>query len=205
MTHVIQWPDIPQRRMAALIAGAAVLALGAVACGGSSGSASGGPTPGGDSITNVTLGYVPYADDAALFYAQDSGIFRKHGLNVSFVAQASPVAVEASMQSGTEQFGFVTMKPRDFLRYDWFSNSARWSALTSGMTSGTSSCMRSALELETTAHPASAKRGSSSAAMAESRAAKIIFGAPSGVAGDTFIFATAEGMGVFRRQRAASS
>jgi NitT/TauT family transport system substrate-binding protein len=108
MTHVIQGPDIPQRRMAALIAGAAVLTLGAVACGGSSGSASGGSTPGGSSITNVTLGYVPYADDAALFYAQDSGIFRKHGLNVSFVAQASPVAVEASMQSGTEQFGFIT-------------------------------------------------------------------------------------------------
>jgi NitT/TauT family transport system substrate-binding protein len=56
----------------------------------------------------VTLGYVPYSDDASLFYAQDSGIFRKHGLNVSFVAQASPVAVEASMASGTEQFGFIT-------------------------------------------------------------------------------------------------
>jgi NitT/TauT family transport system substrate-binding protein len=60
------------------------------------------------SVTNVTLGYVPYSDDASLFYAQDSGIFRAHGLNVSFVAQASPVAVEASMASGTEQFGFVT-------------------------------------------------------------------------------------------------
>jgi NitT/TauT family transport system substrate-binding protein len=56
----------------------------------------------------VTLGYVPYSDDASLFYAQDSGIFRKHGLNVTFVAQASPVAVEASMASGTEQFGFIT-------------------------------------------------------------------------------------------------
>src|SRR6201993_4626261 len=72
---------------------------------GSSASASGG---GSASVTNVTLGYVPYSDDASLFYAQDSGIFRKHGLNVSFVAQASPVAVEASMASGTEQFGFIT-------------------------------------------------------------------------------------------------
>jgi NitT/TauT family transport system substrate-binding protein len=68
---------------------------------GSSGSASG-------TVTNVTLGYVPYSDDASLFYAQDSGIFKKHGLNVTFVAQASPVAVEASMASGTEQFGFIT-------------------------------------------------------------------------------------------------
>lgn len=56
----------------------------------------------------MTLGYVPYSDDASLFYAEDSGIFRQHGLNVSFVAQASPVAVEASMASGTEQFGFIT-------------------------------------------------------------------------------------------------
>jgi len=56
----------------------------------------------------VTLGYVPYSDDASLFYAQSSGIFKKHGLNVTFVAQASPVAVEASMASGTEQFGFIT-------------------------------------------------------------------------------------------------
>jgi NitT/TauT family transport system substrate-binding protein len=73
---------------------------------GSGASASGGS--GSGTVTNVTLGYVPYSDDASLFYAQDSGIFRKHGLNVSFVAQASPVAVEASMASGTEQFGFIT-------------------------------------------------------------------------------------------------
>ena len=59
-------------------------------------------------VTNVTLGYVPYSDDASLFYAQSSGIFKKHGLNVTFVPQASPVAVEASMASGTEQFGFIT-------------------------------------------------------------------------------------------------
>jgi NitT/TauT family transport system substrate-binding protein len=56
----------------------------------------------------VTLGYVPYSDDASLFYAQSSGIFKKHGLNVTLVPQASPVAVEASMASGTEQFGFIT-------------------------------------------------------------------------------------------------
>ncbi|HEX6519791.1 MAG TPA: ABC transporter substrate-binding protein [Streptosporangiaceae bacterium] len=94
--------------MAALIAGAAALALTAVGCGSSASNPSGGSTSGSSSVANVTLGYVPYADDAALFYAQDSGIFRTHGLNVSFVAQASPVAVEASMQSGTEQFGFIT-------------------------------------------------------------------------------------------------
>jgi NitT/TauT family transport system substrate-binding protein len=72
-----------------------------------SASASGGASAAG-AVTNVTLGYVPYSDDASLFYAQSSGIFAKHGLNVTFVAQASPVAVEASMASGTEQFGFIT-------------------------------------------------------------------------------------------------
>lgn len=70
-------------------------------------AASGSSAPGG--VTNVTLGYVPYSDDASLFYAQSSGIFKKHGLNVTFVPQASPVAVEASMASGTEQFGFITV------------------------------------------------------------------------------------------------
>ncbi len=94
----------------ALLAGAA---LAATACGSSSGSSSSAAAAAGTSgtpgsVTNVTLGYVPYSDDASLFYAQDSGIFKQHGLNVTFVAQASPVAVEASMASGTEQFGFVT-------------------------------------------------------------------------------------------------
>jgi len=75
------------------------------ASGASSANASGS---GSGTITNVTLGYVPYSDDASLFYAQSSGILKKHGLNVTFVPQASPVAVEASMASGTEQFGFIT-------------------------------------------------------------------------------------------------
>jgi NitT/TauT family transport system substrate-binding protein len=68
----------------------------------------GGSASAAGTATNVTLGYVPYSDDASLFYAQSSGIFKKHGLNVTFVPQASPVAVEASMASGTEQFGFIT-------------------------------------------------------------------------------------------------
>jgi NitT/TauT family transport system substrate-binding protein len=75
----------------------------------SSASVSGAAAASGSGgVTNVTVGYVPYSDDASLFYAQSSGIFKKHGLNVTLVAQASPVAVEASMASGTEQFGFIT-------------------------------------------------------------------------------------------------
>lgn len=115
MGKVIRW------RRISWLASAAILAATVAACsspasnpGGpnvpdSTGANSGTSTGTAANITNVSLGYVPYADDAALFYAQESGIFRKHGLNVSFVAQASPVAVEASMASGTEQFGFITV------------------------------------------------------------------------------------------------
>ena len=56
--------------------------------------------------------------------------------------------------------------------------------------------MRKALELVTTAHPAEANRGSISAAIEASRAAKITLGAPSGVAGETRMSATFEGMAV---------
>jgi NitT/TauT family transport system substrate-binding protein len=97
----------------------AVTAVAASACSSSSsssaapagtgaGTGTGSGASASGTVTNVTLGYVPYSDDASLFYAQSSGIFKKHGLNVTFVAQASPVAVEASMASGTEQFGFIT-------------------------------------------------------------------------------------------------
>src|SRR5713101_821066 len=65
--------------------------------------------------------------------------------------------------------------------------------------------MRNALELVTTAHPAAAKRGSISTAIEASSAAKITLGAPSGVAGETRISATGEGIGVFSFQRAASA
>ena len=44
---------------------------GAASGTGSSASASGGGGPA--TVTNVTLGYVPYSDDASLFYAQNSG------------------------------------------------------------------------------------------------------------------------------------
>ncbi len=91
----------------------AATAVAVSACSSSNSSSAPAATTGGSAsaagtATNVTLGYVPYSDDASLFYAQSSGIFKKHGLNVTFVPQASPVAVEASMASGTEQFGFIT-------------------------------------------------------------------------------------------------
>src|SRR6266849_1689493 len=104
-----------------------------------------------------------------------------------------------------EQFGLVTTKPPDFLRQACTSISLMWPALTSGMTRGTSDCMRKALEFETTAHPASANRGSISTAIEASSAAKMTLGAPSGVAGETFMEATLGGIAVFRRHFAASA
>ncbi len=90
------------------VAGIAVLALALAGCGSGSsgGGGSGGSAKGG--TTSITVGYVPYADDVALFLAKDNGIFARHGLKVSLVAAANPTAVVASMLSGQEQFGFVT-------------------------------------------------------------------------------------------------
>src|SRR3984957_6209632 len=110
----------------------------------------------------------------------------------------------ANTRPMAEQLGFVTTNPPDFARQDCLSINLMWSPLTSGMTKGTSDCMRKALELETTAQPAAANCGSRSRAMAASRAAKMIFGAPSGLAGATVILATLAGMAVFNRHLAAS-
>jgi NitT/TauT family transport system substrate-binding protein len=82
-----------------------VAALVIAGCGTGS---SAGSQAGGGKLTSVKLGYVPYADDAPAFLAQDNGIFRKHGLNVQFVPAANPTAVVAAMVSGQQQFGFVT-------------------------------------------------------------------------------------------------
>src|SRR5665213_3531963 len=76
------------------------------------------------------------------------------------------------------------------------------------MTSGTSACIRNALELEITAHPAAANFGSSSRAMSVSSAAKIMLGISpvlfSGAAGETGSAATEDGMGVSSFHRTAS-
>src|ERR1700686_2569138 len=78
----------------------------------------------------------------------------------------------ASTNPIAEQLELVTTKPLDLRRQDWHSINLMWSGLTSGITNGTSFAIRRALELEITAQPASAKRGSSSAAIAASSAAK---------------------------------
>lgn len=87
----------------AAIAAAGLVAVAVASCGGGGDEAD---SSGG--VTTVKLGYVPYADDAPAFLAQEKGIFRKHGLNVEFVPAANPTAIVAAMLSGQQQFGFIT-------------------------------------------------------------------------------------------------
>ena len=96
-----------QRRRLGLLA-AIVAALVIAGCGGGSSTGSQAGNGSSGNVTTVKLGYVPYADDAPAFLAQEKGIFRKHGLNVQFAPAANPTAVVAAMVSGQQQFGFVT-------------------------------------------------------------------------------------------------
>ena len=122
-----------------------------------------------------------------------------------FSASTRPIAL---------QFGLVTMYPpgrplAEGRRQLCRSISARWSAFTSGTTSGTSGAMRKALEFEMTAQPAAANFGSSSRAMPASTEEKIIFGSspagvPSGTLGITVMAAMRAGIGVSSFHRQAS-
>jgi NitT/TauT family transport system substrate-binding protein len=90
----------------AVVAAALVVAVAVAGCGGDSSSGANAGSSGG--ITNLKLGYVPYADDAPAFLAQEKGIFRKHGLNVEFVPAPNPVAAVAALTSDKHQLAFVT-------------------------------------------------------------------------------------------------
>src|SRR5687767_1480970 len=115
------------------------------------------------------------------------------------------MGASASTNPMAEQLALVAINPPDCFRQLCCSISAMWSALTSGMTRGTSSFMRNAEEFEMTAQPAAANLGSNSAATAASSAEKTILVAPAGSAGATIICATSAGSGILRRQRAASA
>jgi NitT/TauT family transport system substrate-binding protein len=76
--------------------------------GGSTAGESTGAGGGSGSLTDITVGVVPYSPDAILWYGIDGGIFKKHGLNVKTESAASPIAIAAAMASGKQQFGFTT-------------------------------------------------------------------------------------------------
>jgi NitT/TauT family transport system substrate-binding protein len=85
---------------------AALLSITAACGSGSSDDAAGSSDSGG--LTDVTVGIVPFSPNAVLFLAQENGIFKKHGLNVTTESAAAPTPIVASMVAGKQQFGFVT-------------------------------------------------------------------------------------------------
>lgn len=66
----------------------AVLALGAAACGGGE---SGGTADGELEKTQLTVGSLPLADYAALYWAEEKGFFEDEGLDVTIVGVAALV------------------------------------------------------------------------------------------------------------------
>jgi NitT/TauT family transport system substrate-binding protein len=89
-----------------MVAAALVATVSLTGCGGDDSSEAKAGSAGG--LTVLKLGYVPYADDAAAFLAQEKGIFRKHGVSVQFVPAPNPVAAIAALTSGNQQLAFVT-------------------------------------------------------------------------------------------------
>jgi NitT/TauT family transport system substrate-binding protein len=85
---------------------AALLSITAACGSGGSDDAAGSSDSGG--LTDVTVGIVPFSPNAVLFLAQENGIFKKHGLNVTTEKAAAPTPIVASMVAGKQQFGFVT-------------------------------------------------------------------------------------------------
>lgn len=87
------------KRVAAVVA-AATLALSLAACGGGSGGGGGStPAPGGDGkpeTTELTIGFIPVADQAGLILAINKGYFEAEGLKVTpQTAQGGAAALPA--------------------------------------------------------------------------------------------------------------
>ena len=90
-------------RRGAAVGVAALMALGLAACGGGdsgsdSGAASSGSAGSGSGkleTTKLTVGALPIADYAALYWAQDKGFFEKEGLTVTLQpVQGGPIAAQ---------------------------------------------------------------------------------------------------------------
>ena len=103
-----------------------------------------------------------------------------------------------------EQLGLVTMGPDHPRAAPCSSSRARWSALISGITSGTSGSMRWLRALLTTACPARANSASTSPATEASRPENSSFGARPGVTRSTVMSAMRSGRAAGSRQGVAS-
>lgn len=76
---------------------------------GSSGSGDDHTGTSSQGLTEITVGVVPYSPDSIIWYAAQSGIFKKYGLSVKTASAASPIAISAALTSGEQQFGFITV------------------------------------------------------------------------------------------------
>ena len=112
----------------------------------------------------------------------------------------------ASARASTmvEQLGLVTMQPDHPLAALCSVSKARWSALTSGITSGTTGSMRWLRALLTTTCPARANSASTSPATEASRPENSSRGARPGVTRSTVISAMRSGRAAGRRHGVAS-
>ena len=108
------------------------------------------------------------------------------------------------MSTTVEQLGLVTMRPDHPRAAPCRASSARWSALTSGITSGTTGSMRWLRALLTTTCPARANSASTSPATDASRPENTSFGARPGVTRSTVMSAMRSGRAAGRRHGAAS-
>ncbi|MFJ5261793.1 ABC transporter substrate-binding protein [Streptomyces sp. NPDC088387] len=80
---------------------AALLLVGATACGSSGGSASDS-----DGLTSVKVGVIPIVDVAPLYLGQQKGIYEKYGLDLSMTTAQGGSAIVPGVVSGQFQFGF---------------------------------------------------------------------------------------------------
>lgn len=94
---------ISRRRSLAMGALGLALTLTVSACGGGSDST----TSGGLEKSTVTVGALPVVDFAALWVAQDKGLFKKQGLNVKIQIQAGGATAIPKLAAGSLDFSIA--------------------------------------------------------------------------------------------------
>jgi NitT/TauT family transport system substrate-binding protein len=97
------------RRATSAVAGLAVVALAATACGGDDDTAGGGGGGGGDTgeITAIQIGTLPIANAAPMYLGMEEGFFEEEGLEVEPTVLQSGNEIITGMVSGDYDFGFV--------------------------------------------------------------------------------------------------
>jgi NitT/TauT family transport system substrate-binding protein len=93
----------PSRLLIALVAAIALLGAG---CGGDSAGDDPGGGGGDGDLTKVTVGILPIADVAPIWYGIDKGYFAEEGLEIETVPAQGGAAIVPSVLSGEYQFGF---------------------------------------------------------------------------------------------------